>query len=197
MLSVKTNLFCGISERASWKQWLRNTAPDLYNKLIETQRQTSCRKNTAMMKEIRTDLYNRGLGNQFETFIRVNFPTIIETEEVVVAQNHDSQTAKPIVNPPAAPKIALAAAINKHGVFKNYRAGLLTFPHRRIFVNPNKNHLEAIVKSFLKDKIGSDYLIIEDHAYVEYFNPVYSDQAEKIKKESRDIYQFRLKNANR
>jgi hypothetical protein len=152
-----------------------------------------------MMKEIRTDLYTRGLGQQFETFIRVNFPMIIEPEAQTAAQPPQAKTGvqQQAVAPKLPPRIAPAAAINKHGVFKNYRAGLLTFPHKKIFTNSNKQHLQAIVDSFIRGKVSTDYVIVEDYAYVEYFNPVYTAQAEQIPKESRDIYQYKAKNGLR
>lgn len=196
MLVLKTSLFCGISERASWKQWLKNAASDLHFKLIETQRQTSCRKNTAVMKEIRAELYERNLGTEFEAFIHKNFPMVIDRESSIVSQQVTATPAA-AAKPLPQQRTMVAASTNKHNVFKNYRAGLLTFPHKKIFVNQNKQQLEAIVQSFLRDKIGTDYIIVEDYAYIEYFNQVYSNEVEKVPKESRDIYQYRLKNGNK
>lgn len=191
MLSLKTNLFCGISNRANWKQWLRSQAPDLHDKLAEVQRQSSCKQNTATMKDIRTELYKRNLGNKFEEFIRMNYPSIIELSPTQSPKPAQSTQQQPQQQRPIA-----AATVNKHNVFKNYKPGMLTFPHKKIFINPNKAHLEAIVQAFIKDKLGVDYIIIEDHAYVEYFNPAHAEFVNKVRTESRDIYQYRAKHGS-
>lgn len=140
------------------------------------------------MKDIRTELYKRDLGNKFEEFIRMNYPSIIE----MPASTRPAQAA-PIQKQP---QPVATVAINKHNVFKNYRPGMLTFPHKKIFINPNKAHLEAIVQSFIKDKLGVDYIIVEDHAYIEYFNPAHAEFVNKVRSESRDVYQYRAKNAS-
>lgn len=143
------------------------------------------------MKEIRTELYSRQLGAAFESFIKTNYPMIIEQEIKPVIQKEEPTVVK---QPPKPVRTAAPTIVNKHNVFKNYRAGLLTFPHKKILINPNKQHLEAIIQSFIKDKVGVDYIIVDDHAYIEYFNKVYANEVDKITKESRDIYQYRLKN---
>ena len=84
------------------------------------------------------------------------------------------------------------ASLNRHDVFKMYRPDILSFPQKLIIVDHPKNLYDR-VQRFTQDKLAVDYIIIEDHAYIEYFDMKYAAVIDKIPRENRDIYLYRLK----
>ena len=87
--------------------------------------------------------------------------------------------------------------MNKHGVFKSYKPGILSFPHKLILVDSNSEQLVKRVKDFLADKVKIDYLIIGDTAYIEYLMKKYEDILHQIPQNAREIEQFRRKMAQK
>jgi hypothetical protein len=137
------------------------------------------------MIDIYKVLYARNLGDQFEDFIRRKFPYIIEGEEKPQRAPRPAPKEKKIIPP---------QRLNKHGVFKSYNPRMLTFPQKLILTSDNAENLATQVKEFLRDKVASDYIIIEDTAYIEYLPSKYKDIADQIPLEAREIELFRRKN---
>jgi len=141
------------------------------------------------MIDIYKQLYSRNLGNQFEDFIRRRFPYIVESDDIKLQRRPKRTSPKKKSLPPS--------AMNKHGVFKSYKPGILSFPHKLILVDSNSEQLVKRVKDFLADKVKIDYLIIGDTAYIEYLMKKYEDILHQIPQNAREIEQFRRKMAQK
>ncbi len=191
-----------MSSNRDWQNWLRDTDKALYDDLMRTRSAgRGCNANKEKMKQIYAALYERGKGAPLEELIKQRFAYLIVggsggIAAPLLSQKSISKPAPKLTPPMKVWAPTNASNLNKHGVFESYRPNLLTFPKKMIFVNPSREQLEAIVKHFLKDKISFDYLIIDDRAYVEYFDSQYQSEANGITRESRDIYKYRLKHGS-
>lgn len=185
MLRLKIDQFCGLSGAPDFRDWLKSVAPDLLNALLNNPNK-GCKANQEKMIEIHRVLYDRKLEKQFETFISKRYSYLIIKEK--------SQPSKHSYRPASAfiiePVIGHIDSMNKHGVFKHYRPDLLAFPHKYIMVGDPK-WLPTRIKKFIADKLGVDYIILDDYAYIEYFPRRYADVMNQIKPEDREIYAFR------
>lgn len=161
-----------------------------------------CGANREKMKHIYNQLYVRGKGQEFETFIRKRFTYLIAGEGPAKKAKPNQVQGNPEFRPANARRFRQptrvhvptnAANMNKHGVFKSYRPHVLTFPKKMIFVNQDPRQLQAIVQNFIKSNgyVGTDYIIVEDRAYVEYFEAAHIEESKQVPKESREIYQYR------
>lgn len=186
-MNIKIGHFCGLSSATDFKTWLKNTALDLYDELTNHPIK-GCKSKQEKMIVIKDKLYRRGKGDELETFIKKRYPYMIVEDKQVTQSAPQKLKARPvIIEPEVSDHIE---TINKHKVFKQYRPDLLTFPHKYIIVGDN-NKLPDLVKAFTSDKVGVDYVIIDDHAYVEYFKRKYSDVSEKIRPDSREIWAYK------
>lgn len=184
-MKLKINHFCGLSSATDWRTWLKSVAQDLYNDLVNAPKK-GCKANQEKMIEIHQLLIKRGLQTQLEKFIRQRFPYVIEEDD-----HSTLNILKPAkVVEPSKPVAGHIQQMNKHKVFRSYRPDILSFPHKYIIVGDPAT-LKERVKEFTFDKVGVDTLIIEDHAYIEYFHKRYSDVVEKIPQENRDIWTYR------
>jgi hypothetical protein len=185
-MKLKHSHFCGLSSATDWRIWLKSVAPDLYDGLINAPKK-GCKANQEKMVEIHQELLKRGLQAKFEAFIRQRFPYVID---------EDNHTTLNVISPkklePTKPIVGHIETINKHKVFRSYRPDILSFPHKYIIVG-DPTTLNEQIKKFTHDKVGVDTLIIEDHAYIEYFHKRYSDVVEKIPQENRDLWVYRQK----
>lgn len=183
-MRIKTSSFCSLSRHEAWQSWLGQAAPDLLTDLDNTiKSRKGCRANSDKMMAIYHELYKRKLGNQFEKFISEKFPWLVE--------NGPSRPTNKF--PTVIKRTELKESnsdLNKHQVFTSYRPHLLDFPQKLIIVDTPQN-LYKRVQGFVQDKIGVDYIIIDDHAYIEYFEPKYAGVVDRIKRENREIYRFR------
>lgn len=192
-MNIKTGHFCGLSSATEFRNWLKATAPDLHDELINVPTK-GCRSKQEKMVSIKDQLYARGKGAALETFIQKRYPyMVVQTplppknpskqylESKQKKETKEKDEAKPIIH---------IEKFNKHKVFKHYRPDLLTFPHKYIIIgDPAK--LGDLVKDFVADKVGVDTLIIDDHAYIEYFPRRFSDVAIKVKAEDREIWIYK------
>lgn len=187
-MNIKTSHFCGLSSATDFRGWLKSTALDLYDELVNTPIK-GCKSKQEKMITIKDKLYNRGKGDELEAFIKRRYPYMISEDPSTPSQKITTKKAK------VQPKIVKSRLdhieiINKHKVFKHYRPDLLTFPQKYIIVgDPLK--LPDLIKSFVADKVGVDFIIVDDHAYIEYFKRKYSDIVDKIKPETREIWTYR------
>lgn len=195
-LKLNTSKFCALSRNSDFNKWLRDIASDLHSTLVQVRKQPGCKSNREYMMTIYRNLYARGKGQELETFIKSRFSYLIEKEI------EESRPGVPVVEQtinrvqPKLPKVKAPKPeeLNKHKVFKMYKPNMLVFPQKKIIVEENPDTLLKVVKKFLSNKIGTDYIIIEDRAYIEYFDQKYAVVNERIKKEAREIYQYRLEN---
>jgi hypothetical protein len=201
-LQVDQGRFCSLSSNRDWQNWLRDNDEALYNDLMKTRAAgRGCNANKEKMKQIYANLYERGKGDALEGLIKQRFAYLIVGGSGGVALPSKVQEKVAPKTPKIAPPVKVwaptnASNLNKHGVFEAYRPNILTFPKKMIFVNPSRTQLEAIVKHFLRDKISFDFIIVDDRAYVEYFESSQQTEAGRIPRESRDIYKYRLKHGS-
>lgn len=182
-MELKVAQFCGLSRSQKWRSWLGTIAPDLL-KSLENISRYGCKANKEKMVEIKSELYNRGHGKSFETFIETVYPQLIKQSKSVRSDKPKERhvSARDIAN----------NIYNKHRVFKSYKPGILTFPHKHIICGPSSS-LDKKARLFVRNKIGWDYVIIEDRCYIEYFDRKYASEVSKFPKSKREIYVYREK----
>lgn len=183
MMRLKIEQFCGLSGAPDFRNWLKSTAPDLLDGLMNNPKK-GCKANQDKMVEVHRILYERKLEKQFEAFIKKRYPYLIIGDKTASAKI----SLKPLEKPTQVE--GHIEGMNRHGVFKHYRPDLLTFPHKYIMVG-DPSTLPARVKNFVVDKLGIDYIILDDCAYIEYFPRRYADIINQIKPEDREIYAYR------
>lgn len=185
-MKLKTSHFCGLSSASDWRNWLKSVALDLYDELVNAPKK-GCKANQEKMVDIHRSLIKRGLQSKLEDFLRQRFPYVIEEDD-----HSTLNVLKPVAVTPTKPVEGHIESMNKHKVFRSYRPDILSFPHKYIIAG-DPTTLKERVKTFTFDKVGVDILIIEDHAYIEYFHKRYSDVVEKIPQENRDLWIYRQK----
>lgn len=189
-MNIKTGHFCGLSSATDFRNWLKGIAPELYDDLVNAPAK-GCRAKSERMIQIKEKLYTVGKGLELEAFIQRRYPYMIEQSpspvKEVPKQYLEVIKSKPSTEPK---QIDHIDSLNKHKVFRRYRPDLLTFPHKYIIVGDPAT-LPELIKAFTLDKVGVDSVIVDDHAYIEYFTKRYSDIAEKIKQEDREIWAYK------
>jgi hypothetical protein len=126
------------------------------------------------MSVIQKELDKRGKITQMVDFLKKEFPIVIEEE--------NSQT----------PAVTIKKTSNPGRlVFAHYNPELLTFPHKLIMESTDQQQLIRDVKDFCSKNFGTDYLIIGNMAYIEYFPLKYESEVKKIDYATREIAQFR------
>jgi len=189
-LEIKTSAFCGLSRSQDWQNWLKLEAPDLHDSLLETiQKGGGCRANSSKMMEVYFELLKRKKQQPLETFLQRRFPWLIKKPQTQTKQS--KRTTPPIIPQTNARDWE---SLNKHKVFASYRPDILSFPRKLIIVD-NHAKLYNRIQRFIVNKLAADYMIIEDYAYIEYFEPKDAGIIDKIPRERRDIYKYRQKMA--
>lgn len=77
-------------------------------------------------------------------------------------------------------------------VFKTYNPSILILPMKKVTIENNKMILIKKVEEFIKYKLSCDYIIINNRAYIEYFDIEHRNESRLINKESREIYQYKV-----
>lgn len=124
------------------------------------------------MIELLKEIENIDGGEQMFAFLQTNYPHIIVSEK----------EKQPKTN------------INDQ-VFKYYNPNILTYP-RRIILEGNKAQLLQKVQNFIVDKIKSDYVIINNRAYVEYLMQADANLKDQIPLNNWQIAIYRQENTN-
>ena len=134
------------------------------------------------MMDIQVGLEKRKLLPKMIDFLKKEYPyTIDEIQE---------GNKKTIIRQ----KKARILAKSSKEVFEHYHPNLLTFPQKAVFENDDVDVLLKEVREFCNGKVGVDYIIIRNKAYVEYFKLKHAKESKKISKARREIYQYRMKN---
>jgi hypothetical protein len=191
-IKLHYNKFCGLARQPVFKDWLKSEDADLFHYLTGSNT-PGCKARAERMMFVYNKLYEREKGKNFESFIKKTFPYVIDHTDAakpILDPKSHIKTKRRVIPPPA----KAAKAVNKHKVFKHYNPDILTFPQKRILVNDNRAQLEAQVAQFTADKFGVDTIIIENHAYIEFFDARYKSAVDKVSSEKRDIYQYKQKN---
>ena len=176
---VRISQFCSLSKEPKWQGFLQTIAPDLHAELIKhLTNSASCKANQNKMTEIYQTLEQRNIGSQTIKFLRKEYPHTVE--EIIDLQ------------PPPRPKSLLLTS-NQQEVFSYYKPSLLTFPQRQIFENNDIEALQKDVHNFLAGKVGGDYLIVGNRAYIEYFHLRYAPESKLIRPVDRELIKYRVK----
>ena len=183
---IRSDQFCALANDEHWQSWLETKAPDLYEELIKHLKiSKSCRSNRELMGVIKRKLASRGFGTELIEFLRAFFPIILK----ILPSEPPTRKPKRIEN-----KTVDLNNPNKHGVFALYKPYLLSFPHKKIIIDNDYESLRRKVRKFTKTKIYTDWIIIGDRAYVEYFESKFRPEAEKVPLETREINIYKRKN---
>jgi hypothetical protein len=167
---VRTNQFCALANDKMWHSWLDTYVPDLHKKLTEHMKDSkSCKSNKELMIEIWGILKRRNLGEKVIKFLQEVFPIAVRVADEVI-ETED---------------------MNNHVVFRSFKPHILTFPQKKITIDKDTVSLRRSVRRFTMSKIFTDYVIIGDRAYIEYFEPRFKKEAKKIPEHKRDIFQFK------
>jgi hypothetical protein len=191
MLKLKESQFCGLSRAADWLLWLKDNALDLYEDLRTFHKMgRGCKANRERMMFIRDSLYKRSLGEKFEQFVMMRYPNLIVREELPpVPTRQTRQNTAPVLPIPLQSR---NVKLNKHNVFRFYRPEMLTFPHKVIIQNNNKEELERLVREFTGKMIGVNILTIDDTAYIEYLLPKFVDVIPKLTPQMYETKAYRV-----
>lgn len=143
-MKVRVENFCALATSPAWQSWLFHNHVELYRSFVKRLHVSQgCTENRRIMVDALKVLNAAGKSDDLVLFLKQHQPGAL-VESVVVPPSGD-----------------------KYGVFPDFVAGLLTYPHRHIISGPN---LAVAVEKFLADKGESDSLVLEDVAYVEYLN---------------------------
>lgn len=177
---LKTSQFCALAQDAQWQTWLKGVAEDLSNSLkMHLKNSKSCKSNREFMMILRKKLKDRNLDDKLLKFLQNVFPIVLKPID------EEPRSSRKVISTPE--------ELNKHKVFKMFKPRLLTFPHKMIIVDENRGSLQRRVRKFAKTKIHVDWIILEDRAYIEYFESRFREEAEKIPVNQREIFQFKKK----
>lgn len=189
---IKTSAFCSLSRSEDFQKWLEVTANDLHADLLTVvSAARGCRANSNKMMDIYFELNDRGLEPHLITFLKRRFPWVIK-EHIELPKQKELKQVKLDQQVQRAIKNKDWTSINKHAVFQSYRPDILSFPQKHIIID-DPNVLYHRVQQFIQNKLAVDYILIEDHAYIEYFDMKYAAVVDKIPRENRDIYKYRWK----
>lgn len=155
-MKIKVEQFCALATSASWQAWLYKFDNNIYINFIDNlHKSKNCTQNREIMSDTLELIKRSGRSAELYEFLKQQFPYVI-VEEGVTTKTGDI-----------------------HGVFPGYVNGLLTYPHRVILEAP-ENIIENRVKKFVRGKVKSDFLIIGQHAYIEYLDNSEKDLVNKI-----------------
>lgn len=149
-MRIRVDKFCSLSTSPPWQAWLYHFNGDLCRRFLKRlQESRGCNHNRDLMMETLTEVEKLDGGDRLIAFLTQHYPHMLvaETGEKVPAQ------------------AASARVGSGDEIFEHYNPNILTYPRRMIFEGPD---LQRVVRSFLVDKIKSDFVIVGDKAYVEY-----------------------------
>jgi hypothetical protein len=139
------------------------------------------------MMEIQMDLGKEGKLVDLVKFLLVEYPITIDKDGDI------DEKAPEIISTPGPQRSRYLTKIDNDVVFKHYNPHMLTFPQKLVMQNSDLKQLELDAKDFITGKLNTDYIIIDDKAYIEYFKLKYQDESKKIPKDKREIFLYRTK----
>ena len=176
-IKVNTSLFCSLGRHEDWHKWLAEHAKDLRSILSISLTQNSCSGLSKTMTSIFEELKKRDLTNHLIAFLSRRFPHVLFKDN----------KRKSRVEVRNFKKI-------KNKVFTNYNPKVLSFPSKLILRDQDPSSLKRKVENFTRDKHGVDYVIIDDCAHIEYFNPEHKHLVSQIELREREVYKYKADN---
>jgi len=166
-MQILTERFCSLSTSPSWQAWLYHHNVDIYRKFINSLNGSrGCGENRELMKEVLSTIDDNGGGPDLSEFLLKHYPDMVEggVTSTTIDDNYE--------------------------IFPNYNPDILTYPRRIIFTGP-KRELMQRVRSFLLDKIQSDFIISDGRVYVEYLKAEDAEIMRQIPQSNWQISQYR------
>jgi hypothetical protein len=186
---IDATLYCGLSRRADFQEWLKSVSIECHEELISWLKLgKSCSKNKIKMTDIYEKLKIKGLDDELIKFLQSRYPhMLIHTNSKI-----------DIVAKPKQQNIQITIDdANHHKIFKVYKPGLLMIPQQIIFVNDDYDFIYNQTISFIRNKINTDYIILKGeqfwHSYIEYFDKRYANYVDKLLG-NRQIKLYKIKN---
>ena len=169
-MKLRIGQFCSLAASPTFQSWLYKTDIDVY-RIYQRQMRSSkgCAENKTVMEETLQLLRDANKEVELYTFLKAAYPNMIE-----------GYVSRP--------------TIAEGDVFPEFNPDILTYPHRIIFEGLKEPYLKRKVQSFLLNKIKSDYIIIDDKAYVEYLSEDDKQVVDQIPLSNWLVSQYRLKN---
>jgi hypothetical protein len=174
MIKVKVGQFCSLATSPSWQTWLYHNHTELYRKFVrQLQESKGCNQNRSIMAEVLQEI-DKVDSDGLIDFLQKHYPHVLDGQPVPSQQREDAE------------------ALEHDGVFSHYNPSILTYPRRQIFVGP-PGILRRKAKTFLADKLKSDFIVIGERLYIEYLDQGDSEIADQIPMKNWMISQYRLR----
>lgn len=150
-MNIKADQFCGLSTSPTWQAWLYKFSPELYSELATHLRTSKgCGANRDKMMDLMAKIRTMPTGpDSLLGFLQTSYPHMIDKSPAITATE------------PARPSGASVP-------FEHYDPKLLTFPRRLVLGDTDLPALHRKVRSFLSDKVRSDWAIVGNRAYIEF-----------------------------
>lgn len=179
---VRTKQFCSLCKEQRWQAWLHTSAPNLFDDLIDhLSSNLSCRANHQKMVEIYQKLEARKLVEGMVKFLVKEYPYAVEDISIAMEQPRKVENSLTLDR------------LDNQDIFVIYKPNLLTFPQKLVLKNDDVNMLHRDVMSFINDKVGVDFVIIKNVAYIEFFKLKFQRESKQFPLEKREIYRYRMK----
>ncbi len=172
-MQVKINKFCALATSPSWQAWLFHFNQGLYQKFFnKLQVSRGCNQNRDLMIELLKEIELVPGGTEsILTFLQKHYPSVL-----------NNGIAQPSV-------VRTSPATNK--VFEYYNPNLLTYPRRLVIEH---GEVERLAIEFIRDKIRSDFVIVDGKAYIEYLLASDEPIKDKIPTDNWVIRRWRSRN---
>jgi hypothetical protein len=185
---IRTSQYCALCKEIKFQKWLNDNCPEEYKDLIaHLKLSTSCKSNTKKMMEIQNTLRQKEKLVDLVKFLLEHFPITIDKDG-----DPDEIKEIEIIPTPGPQRSKILLSIDNTLIFKHYNPNLLSFPQKLVMQNADMKQLELDTKEFISTRLGTDWIIINDKAYIEYFTLKYHNEVLKITPESREIYKYKL-----
>ncbi|MBD3407279.1 MAG: hypothetical protein GF411_14270 [Candidatus Lokiarchaeota archaeon] len=177
-MELNVSLFCSLARQSYWNEWLSDYDVGLHSFLKSALKKGGCRHVRQCMIRIMEEIKKRGDGRRLAAFLIRKYPSLIKNRFKSVSHISSNIDKK-------------FSDINK--VFSFYNRHILTFPHRMIICDDDKNQLMHKIESFSKDKRDVDYVIVDGCAYLEYFTPETEYMSDSIHQNDREVTLYKQK----
>ena len=178
---IRMRQLCNLCKENRWQSWLHNIAPELHANLMEFLASSrGCRANHDVMLVVYKKLEEKGRIQDMVKFLIKEYPYAVE--EI---------TPKPQAKLPDESKIL--DRLDNQDVFQFYKPNVLTHPQKIVFQNDDREVLRKDVMNFIIGKIGVDFIVVGNKAFVEYFKPKFADESRLVPTHMRDLYKYRMR----
>jgi hypothetical protein len=187
-MKVDVLKFCALSKREDFQSFLKSISSQYYDDLVvHLNKRHGCGENRKFMEKIYEKLKNDNKENLIIEFLKNTYPNMLIYDERL-SENEKSSVVRTIQSTnPIVP--------NFHRVFPIYKPGMLLLPQKLILFDEDERKIYNKTILFIRKKISTDFIILKGdrywHSYIEYFEPRFAEEADKIEKINRPIAMYR------